>query len=161
MHVLSVGCITLHSFSSFGGGTGVKNRIICALVNLWNVGNLEMTPKGTLQLVFCVTYCVTAAIQGHSGGVPGTNCDGNNHRPRHLPQCCYCPHNGTLHRHARWPVDVAELFLQFCCWTLIRLSRHWAWLCRGYWCYRSFIDWLLDWTCKVWVTQKWASVKSM
>ena len=29
------------------------------------------------------------------------------------------------------------------CWTLIWLSRHWAWLCQGYWCYRSLIDWLI------------------
>ena len=24
------------------------------------------------------------------------------------------------------------------------LSRHWAWLRQGYWCYRSLIDWLID-----------------
>ena len=30
------------------------------------------------------------------------------------------------HRHAWWPIDVTELFLWFCCWTLIRLSPHWA-----------------------------------
>ena len=44
-----------------------------------------------------------------------------------------------------WPVDVTELFPRICCWTLIRLSRHWAWLCWGYWRYRSLIDWLIDW----------------
>ena len=43
-----------------------------------------------------------------------------------------------------WPVDVTKLFPQFCCWTLIRLSRHWAWLHRGYWRYRSLVDWLID-----------------
>ena len=36
-------------------------------------------------------------------------------------------------------------FPRFCCWTMIRLSRHWAWLCRGYWRYRSLIDWLIHW----------------
>ena len=35
-------------------------------------------------------------------------------------------------------------FPRFCCWTLIWLSRHRAWLRRGYWRYRSF-DWLIDW----------------
>ena len=44
---------------------------------------------------------------------------------------------------ARWPVDVMELFPRFCCWTLIRLSHRWAWLCRAYWRYRSLIDWLI------------------
>ena len=38
-----------------------------------------------------------------------------------------------------------EVFPRFCCWTLIWLSRHWAWLCRGYWLYRSLIDWSIDW----------------
>ena len=47
------------------------------------------------------------------------------------------------YRHARCPVDVTELFSRFCCWTLIRLSRHWAWLRRGYWRYRNLIDWLI------------------
>ena len=28
--------------------------------------------------------------------------------------------------------------------SLIWLSRHWVWLCRGYWCYRSLMDWLID-----------------
>ena len=43
-----------------------------------------------------------------------------------------------------WPV-VTELFPRLCCWTLIQLSRHWAWLRQGYWRYRSLIDWLIDW----------------
>ena len=46
--------------------------------------------------------------------------------------------------HAPWPVDVTELFPQFCCWTMIRLSHHWAWLRRGYWRCRGLIDWLID-----------------
>ena len=46
------------------------------------------------------------------------------------------------HRHARWPF-VMELFLLFCDWTLIRLSHHWPWLHREYWCYRNLIDWLI------------------
>ena len=50
------------------------------------------------------------------------------------------------YRHSPWPVDVTELFPRFCCWTLIRLSRHWAWLRQGYWRYRSLIDWLIDWS---------------
>ena len=52
-----------------------------------------------------------------------------------------------LHRHwhVQWPVDVTEMFLQICCWTLIRLSHHWAWLRRGYWRCRPLIDWLIDW----------------
>ena len=37
-----------------------------------------------------------------------------------------------------------ELFPRFCCWTLIWLLRHWAWLRWGYWRYRSLIDWLID-----------------
>ena len=41
------------------------------------------------------------------------------------------------------PINFTELFLRFCCWTQIWLSRHWAWLCRGYWHYRSLIDWLM------------------
>ena len=51
-----------------------------------------------------------------------------------------------LHRHwhAQWPVDVMELFLWWCCWTLFRLSRHSAWPGRGYWHYRNLIDWLID-----------------
>ena len=48
------------------------------------------------------------------------------------------------YRHAVWPVDVMELFLRFCCWTPIRLSRHWAWHRRGYWRYRKLIDWLIS-----------------
>ena len=49
------------------------------------------------------------------------------------------------HRYRRvpWPVDVTEPFPRFCCWTLTWLSRHWAWLRRGYWPYRSLIDWLI------------------
>ena len=50
------------------------------------------------------------------------------------------------YRHSQWPVDVTELFPRFCCWTLIWLSRQWAWLCRGYWRYRSLIDWLIELT---------------
>ena len=46
--------------------------------------------------------------------------------------------------HSPWPVDVTELFPRFCCWTLIWLSHHWAWLRRGYWRYRSLIDWFED-----------------
>ena len=48
------------------------------------------------------------------------------------------------YRHSPWPFDVTELFPRFCCWTLIRLSRHWTWLCRGYWRYRGLIHWLID-----------------
>ena len=40
-------------------------------------------------------------------------------------------------------VDATELFHRFCSWTLIRLSRHWAWPRRVYWRYRSLIDWFL------------------
>ena len=47
------------------------------------------------------------------------------------------------YRHSPWPVDVTQLFPRFCCWTLIWLSRHWAWLRREYWRYRSLIDWNL------------------
>ena len=49
------------------------------------------------------------------------------------------------YRHSPWPVGVTELFPWFCCWTQIWLSRHWAWLRRGYCSYRSLIDWLIDW----------------
>ena len=37
-----------------------------------------------------------------------------------------------------------ELYPRFCRWTLIWLSCHWAWLRRGYWRYRSLIDWFID-----------------
>ena len=64
---------------------------------------------------------------------------------RHISSTWLFPHR---YWHARWTVDVMELFLQFCCWTLIRLSRHWAWLCRGYWRYRN---WLINWfMCPFW-----------
>ena len=53
---------------------------------------------------------------------------------RHISNLAF-PHR---YRHA----DVTELFPWFCCWTLIRLLRHWAWLRWGYWRYRSLIDWL-------------------
>ena len=48
-----------------------------------------------------------------------------------------------LYANTRW--SSTELFPRFCCWTLIWLSRHWAWLRRGYWLYRSLNDWLIDW----------------
>ena len=51
--------------------------------------------------------------------------------------------------HSPWPVDVMELFARFCCWTLILVSRHWAWLRRGYWRYRSLTDWFLIFLCEV------------
>ena len=44
----------------------------------------------------------------------------------------------------RQPVDAMELFHRFCCWTLIHLSHHWAWLRWGYWSNRNLIDWLID-----------------
>ena len=61
---------------------------------------------------------------------------------RHISLTWPFPHR---YRHARWPVDVTELFPRFCCWTLIWLSRHWAWLRWGYWRYRNLTDWLIDW----------------
>ena len=60
---------------------------------------------------------------------------------RHISLIWPFPHR---YRHSPWPVDVTELFPRFCCWTLIWLSRHWAWLRWGYWCYRNLIDW---WWC--------------
>ena len=60
---------------------------------------------------------------------------------RHIFLTWSFPHR---HRHARWPVDVVELLHKFCCWSLIWMSRHWAWLRRGYWCYRNLVDWLID-----------------
>ena len=60
---------------------------------------------------------------------------------RHIPLSWPFPHR---HGHAWWPVDITQLFPWFCCWTLIRLSCHWAWPCRGYWRYRTLIDWLID-----------------
>ena len=62
---------------------------------------------------------------------------------RHISLTWPFPHR---YQHARWPLDFRELFPRFCCWTLIWLSCHWAWLCQGYWRYRSLIDWLIDWT---------------
>ena len=61
---------------------------------------------------------------------------------RHISLIWPFPHR---YRHSPWSVDVTELFPRFCCWTLIWLSHHWAWLRRGYWRYRSLIDWLIDW----------------
>ena len=61
---------------------------------------------------------------------------------RHISLTWPFPHR---YRHSPWPVDVMELFPRFCCWTLIWLSRQWAWLRRGYWRYRSLIDWLIGW----------------
>ena len=68
---------------------------------------------------------------------------------RHISLIWPFPHR---YRHSPWPVDVTELFPRFCCWTLIWLSRHWAWLRRGYWRYGSLIDWLIDisW-CGLWI----------
>ena len=56
---------------------------------------------------------------------------------RHIPWTWPFPNR---YRHAPWPIDVTEWFPQFCCWTTIRLLRHWDWLSWGYWCYRSLID---------------------
>ena len=60
---------------------------------------------------------------------------------RHISLTCPFPHR---HRHARWPVDVYELLYRFCCWTVIGLSRQWAWLGRKYGRHRNFIDWLIS-----------------
>ena len=57
---------------------------------------------------------------------------------RHISLTWPFPHR---YRHSPWPVDVTKLFPRFCCWTLICLSRHRAWLHRGYWYYRTLIDW--------------------
>ena len=53
------------------------------------------------------------------------------------------------YRHAQCPVDVTELSHRFCCWTLIPLSYHWAWLHRGYRRYRNLIEWLIGRRLKV------------
>ena len=47
------------------------------------------------------------------------------------------------HGHTWQLVDVTELFHQVCCWTLIQLSRHWAWL-AGDIC-----------TLKIWLINEW------
>ena len=47
------------------------------------------------------------------------------------------------YRYSPWPVDVTELFPRFCCWTLIWLSRHWAWLLAGD--IGAIEVWLNDW----------------
>ena len=44
---------------------------------------------------------------------------------------------------ARWPIDVTELFVRFCCWTPILLSLYCTWHFRGYWSYGNLIDWLI------------------
>ena len=59
---------------------------------------------------------------------------------RHISWTWPLPHR---YRHSPWPVDVTELFPRFCCWTLIWLLHHWAWLRRLYWRYQSLIDWLI------------------
>ena len=63
---------------------------------------------------------------------------------------CDSTHSSHLSRHRiKRTVNTCGFCLcteiWFCCWTLIWLSRHWAWLRRGYWRYRSLIDWLIDW----------------
>ena len=58
---------------------------------------------------------------------------------RHISLTWLFPHR---HQHAWWPVDVMELFLQFGCWTPIRLSHHWAWLHQGF---GGIEIWLIDW----------------
>ena len=57
---------------------------------------------------------------------------------RHISSTWTFPHR---HQHARWPVDVSELFHRFYCWAPIWLSRYWVWL--GYWRYRNLIDWFI------------------
>ena len=47
-----------------------------------------------------------------------------------------------IQQHSRWPVVVIKLLYRWCRWTLILLSRHWAWQRQGYRCY---INWLIDW----------------
>ena len=59
---------------------------------------------------------------------------------RHISLTWLFPHR---YRHSPWSVDVTELLPRFCCWTLIWMSRHWAWHRRGYWRYRRLIDWLI------------------
>ena len=61
---------------------------------------------------------------------------------RHISLIWPFPHR---YRHSPWLVDVTEQFPRFCCWRLIWLSSHWAWLRRGYWRYRSLIDALIYW----------------
>ena len=65
---------------------------------------------------------------------------------RHISLTWPFPHR---YRHAWWLVVSTVLFPRFCCWTPIWLSRHWAWLRRGYWRYRDLIDWLIDWLAAV------------
>ena len=47
------------------------------------------------------------------------------------------------HQHAHWPVNVTELLHRICCWALILLSHHWAWLCPGIFAIQKF-DWLIE-----------------
>ena len=47
------------------------------------------------------------------------------------------------HKHAQWLFRATGLLYWFCCWTLIWLSHHCAWLCWGSWCYSNLIDWLV------------------
>ena len=60
--------------------------------------------------------------------------------------------------HASWSVDVIDLLHWFCCWTPIRLSRHWNWLCQGYRRHGNLIDWLIDFCiCHNQQTPAWGS----
>ena len=45
------------------------------------------------------------------------------------------------YQHTQQPIAAMELFHQFSYRTLIRLSRHWAWLHWGYWHYWNLVDW--------------------
>ena len=67
------------------------------------------------------------------------------------------------HRDARWPVDVLELLHRFCCWALIWMSRHWAWLCGDIGTIENCLldwSWLLQFTC-VWYRQHWPHKASL
>ena len=63
-----------------------------------------------------------------------------------------------LDLHTQQVVDAMELFHRFCYWTLIWLSRYWAWLCRGYLLYRNLIGWLID---SIFITFVWMVISAL
>ena len=106
-------------------------------MNLSDDGNALVTLRynnryGQLHQTHLCNRLVIDATSAHHSEIIGEH--SRNHVVPSVKSCIFI----------QWPVDVTELFPR-CCWTLIWLSRHWAWLRRGYWRYSSLNDWLIDW----------------
>ena len=62
-----------------------------------------------------------------------------------LPSRSPRSHKGITSSVPRGKTNAGKRSFSSCCWALIWMSCHWAWLRRGYWRYRNLIDWLIDW----------------